>query len=77
MANRAPEVHARELARLFERSYRTDPARRGPHAGLGLSIVAELVARMDGTVEASLEDDELVLAVALPLAGGGDQSIGS
>ena len=32
---------------------------------------------MDGTVEASLEDDELVLAVALPLAGGGDQSIGS
>lgn len=77
VANRAPEVHARELARLFERSYRTDPARRGPHAGLGLSIVAELVARMDGTVEASLEDDELVLAVALPLAGGGDQSIGS
>ena len=83
VANRAPEVHPRELARLFERSYRTDPARRGPHAGLGLSIVAELVARMDGTVEASLEDDELVLAVALPLAdggelaGGGDQSIGS
>lgn len=68
VANPAVGMEERDVQHLFERSWRANPARTGPHAGLGLSIVAELVARMGGTVDAGLVGGDLVLTVRLPLA---------
>jgi signal transduction histidine kinase len=42
-----------DLARLFERFYRTDRARSSRGTGLGLAIVKHVVTSAGGTVEAS------------------------
>ncbi|MBE6477580.1 MAG: HAMP domain-containing histidine kinase [Propionibacteriaceae bacterium] len=68
VANPAAGIDETDVRHLFERSWRADPARSGPHAGLGLSIVAELVDRMGGTVHAALDGEDIVLTVRLPLA---------
>lgn len=49
--------------RMFERFYRADNARRGSHAGLGLSIARELMERMGGKLYARLEEDMLKITV--------------
>ena len=51
--DRGPGIAAGDLARVFDRFYRADPARAMPGSGLGLSIVREVVVRNGGTVEAS------------------------
>ncbi|RLP06737.1 sensor histidine kinase [Propionibacterium australiense] len=68
VTNQTTGLTEADVQHLFERSWRADPARGGPHAGLGLSIVAELVDRMSGTVHAALDDEDLVFTVRLPLA---------
>lgn len=45
-----PGIPPESLARVFDRFYQAD---RGRGSGLGLTIVAELVRSMDGTVEAT------------------------
>ncbi|MEL4357685.1 MULTISPECIES: sensor histidine kinase [unclassified Luteococcus] len=68
VANSAPGLGVEEAERLFERFYRADPARTGAHAGLGLSIVQELVRQMGGTLQARVRDGQLRIVVGLPLA---------
>jgi two-component system phosphate regulon sensor histidine kinase PhoR len=46
-------VEGAELARLFERFYRSDRARASRGTGLGLAIVKHVVTQAGGTVEAS------------------------
>jgi two-component system phosphate regulon sensor histidine kinase PhoR len=46
-------VEEAELARLFERFYRSDRARASRGTGLGLAIVKHVVTQAGGTVEAS------------------------
>lgn len=48
-------IAAPHLPHLFDRFYRADPARARGGAGLGLAIAAELVRRMDGTIEVESE----------------------
>ncbi len=48
-------VNAHDLARLFERFYRSDAARSTRGTGLGLAIVKHMVAAAGGTVEARSE----------------------
>jgi signal transduction histidine kinase len=58
-----------ELSRVFERFYRVDRARSGRNGGLGLAIVAEIVAAHGGQVQAlSSVDDGTEFRFTLPVA---------
>lgn len=66
--NRVAHPETLDPARMFDRFWRADPA-RGQNvggAGLGLSIVRQLVQRMDGRVEARLQGEELMISLYLP-----------
>lgn len=58
-ANRVPDPAALQPARLFDRFYRADTARGEAHAGLGLSIVGQLMEKMGGAARACLQGDRL------------------
>ena len=60
-----------ECARVFDRFYRTDPARQRTTGGtgLGLSIVKHLAEAHGGRVWASSGTDEVTFHVALPVLG--------
>jgi two-component system sensor histidine kinase MprB len=47
-----PGIAEADLPHIFERFYRSSDARAMPGSGLGLSIVAQVVERHAGTVEA-------------------------
>lgn len=67
-ANRAQDLVPEDLPYLFERFYRGEKSRSREHggAGIGLSIVKELVEAHGGNVGAELEDRRLAIWFALP-----------
>ncbi|GBC87766.1 Signal transduction histidine-protein kinase BaeS [bacterium HR12] len=48
-----PGIAAEDLPHVFERFYRGRGAEAGPGSGIGLAVVAELVAAHGGAVEAA------------------------
>jgi two-component system, OmpR family, sensor kinase len=65
-----PGMPSEEAARVFERFYRVDASRARNHggSGLGLSIVAAIVAAHGGTVSAkSSPGDGMMVTVRLPV----------
>ncbi|MBA2356088.1 MAG: hypothetical protein H0V80_15665 [Acidobacteria bacterium] len=62
-----------DLARVFERFYRTDPSRQRETGGTGLvlGIVRHLVEAQGGRVWARSGADEVSVTLTLPLAGPG------
>lgn len=68
VSNPVADASAIDPARLFDRFYRSDAARTGQGAGLGLSIVAQLVRAMGGEVGASVAKGRLKVEVTLPRA---------
>ena len=75
VTNSAPEMDAEELPRLFERFYRRSRARSDSDgSGLGLPIARDLVELHGGSLEASLDGDEITLTIRLPR---GDEPVGS
>jgi two-component system OmpR family sensor kinase len=65
-----PGMPSDEAARVFERFYRVDASRARGHggSGLGLSIVAAIVAAHGGTVSASSAVDQgMTVAVRIPV----------
>ncbi len=65
-----PGMSDEEARRVFERFYRADPARArtGGGSGLGLSIVAAIVAAHGGTVSAASSPGQgLVVTILLPM----------
>jgi two-component system OmpR family sensor kinase len=73
VADNGPGMRPEDTARVFERFFRADPSRvrSSGGSGLGLSIVAALVAAHNGTVEVRSElGIGTTFTVRLPLAGG-------
>lgn len=64
------------LPRIFERNYRASEAiARAPGLGLGLSIAAEIIARHDGTIQATPTDPcGATFTVRLPLSAAAASS---
>ena len=79
VADTGPGLTDEQVSRVFERFYRADPSRsrqRGG-AGLGLGIVASIVAAHGGRVAAaSSVSGGAVFTVRLPLAITGDNAGG-
>jgi len=72
-----PGMPANEAARVFERFYRADASRARTHggSGLGLSIVAAIVAAHGGTVSAkSAPGEGMAVTVRIPVIGEDDES---
>jgi two-component system, OmpR family, sensor kinase len=72
VADEGPGMPAEDARRVFERFYRSDPARARTSggSGLGLSIVAAIVAAHAGTVSATSGPGQgMKVTVRLPLAG--------
>jgi two-component system OmpR family sensor kinase len=71
VVDRGPGLSSEQSSRVFERFYRADPSRTRAHggSGLGLSIVAALVAAHGGRVEVESRPGEgAIFRVLLPLA---------
>jgi signal transduction histidine kinase len=66
--NSAPDVVSEDLPYLFERFYRGEKSRSRDHggAGIGLSIVKELVTAHGGEVSAFLDAGDLHIRLELP-----------
>lgn len=63
--NTGPQIPAEVLPRLFDRFYRAEASRPGPHYGLGLAIVAA-IARMHGG-HTFAESDERATTVGIEI----------
>lgn len=63
--NKVANPSAINLDQLFERFYQVDSARSSDGSGLGLSIVASLVKRMEGKISVQILSDELVIELKL------------
>ena len=58
-----PDPAALRPEHLFDRFYRSDNARQGAGAGLGLAIVRQLMERMGGSAGACLQGDRLCITL--------------
>jgi signal transduction histidine kinase/CheY-like chemotaxis protein len=64
--NTAPELRPQEVKRIFDRFYQNQQS--NPGFGIGLSLVDQLVKRLNGTIEAAKVEDQLVIELTLPVA---------
>ena len=67
--NSGPGIPAKDIPFIFERFFTTDPSRsrNAGGAGIGLSIVKQLIEAHGGTVGASNSDDQTRIWFELPL----------
>ncbi|MWC30220.1 sensor histidine kinase [Paenibacillus sp. MMS18-CY102] len=67
--NPAPHVRQADLMVMFERFYKADPTRRENGTGLGLSIAKSLMSKMNGSLIAELQGNELSMICEWKVAG--------
>jgi signal transduction histidine kinase len=65
--NYATNIDSAEAERLFQRFYTADKSRTKKTTGLGLSIVKNLVAKMNGEIKARVEDSFLIINITFNL----------
>jgi signal transduction histidine kinase len=69
VADKGPGIPAADLGRIFDRFYRSDPARSGDGAGLGLSIASWIAKQHGGSIEArNVDGGGATFTVRLPRA---------
>lgn len=66
--NGCGDMEELEIGRVFERFYKADTARSESSSGLGLSIARELTQRMNGKMEARIEQGRFLVEVRFGLA---------
>jgi len=54
-----------DVERMFDRFYTADPAAKRQTTGLGLAICKELIESQEGTIQARIEDHQLVISIDL------------
>lgn len=65
--NYALNIDNEEAEKLFKRFYTSDKSRTKKTTGLGLSIVKNLVTKMNGEVKAYVEDSELTINITFSI----------
>lgn len=73
VSNSGIKLKKEELPKLFERFYQKTDTKGG--VGIGLSLVKELVDLYQGTITTSLDNDQLTIALSLPLKISKDKNI--
>ncbi len=68
--NGCSDMEELEIERVFERFYKADAARSESSSGLGLSIARELTQRMNGEMEARIEQGRFLVEVRFGMAVG-------
>ncbi|MCI9080079.1 MAG: HAMP domain-containing histidine kinase [Lachnospiraceae bacterium] len=56
-----------DISQVFDRFYKADAARTKGSTGLGLSVAKELAGRMEGEINASVENDMFIIKFVMPL----------
>ncbi len=64
-ANYIENAEQVDVTRLFDRFYTADHAAKRQTTGLGLAICKELVESQEGTIQARIEDHQLVISIDL------------
>lgn len=67
ISNEISEQEEIDVERIFEKFYKSDVSRSKNSTGLGLSIAREFVLRMDGTIKAQIEGQELSIILEFPV----------
>ncbi|WP_426348996.1 sensor histidine kinase [Alloiococcus sp. CFN-8] len=62
--NYAPDIDKEEAEKLFMRFYTGDKSRTTKTTGLGLAIVKNLVVKMNGKIEAMVDDSFLIINIS-------------
>ena len=72
ISNTGSHLTPEQLARVFDRFYRTDPSRQRATggSGLGLAIVKHLVEAQGGSVWARSGDADVTVSFTLPIDSG-------
>ena len=65
ITNSGSDLKKEDIPRLFERFYQKNEQQNG--SGIGLALVKELVELYHGSIEATLENDQLCFLLQLPL----------
>lgn len=66
-ANRCERPEEIEIEGVFQKFYKADSARAESSTGLGLTIAAELAARLGGELKARLEGNTFTISAVFPL----------
>lgn len=61
VSNHARHLTQKDVGKLFDRFYTSDPARSGKGTGLGLSIARSLMQKMEGALTAELQAELLIM----------------
>ena len=67
LKNMVPEPGKIDISQIFERFYKADEARSDSSTGLGLSIAKEFVLRMNGDIQAEMEENWFCINIEFPL----------
>lgn len=66
-SNRLPEQTKLSVEDIFRQFYKAAPSRSGSSTGLGLSIAKGLAEKMNGSLEASIEERIFTIRLRLPI----------